>query len=308
MATYTPGDVLSDLLTLRKGAGFTSERFANAASLLEALGGSNEPADLLHERFESAIHSLHDTDEALLLGVFALAAETAGLSTLTARRDVLGQALGLRREAVADRDAAAIGRLTEQLISGWYPKSPIPVQIPESHNGIVNHWVSMHTVVKDGYLSEARYQYQFFACFDLIDRVIVNAPDRTPIDVKGDFTVTSTPIRGGLKHEFIAREPMRRLHTYELAYRVQGHAGADPEGFLTEQSSAFHEPTRIATFETTFIGKRPTWVWWFTGLTHLERPGDPYYQSMLAIPKSGHVGRRFRNLYGGLYSGIAWEW
>lgn len=103
--------------------------------------------EVLRERLESAIDSLHDADGELLRIVLGLDDDVRGVATLAARRDHAGRQLGLGREAVADRDARAIERLLHQLVTGWYSKSPVALRIPESHNGIVNHLVHIGTVV-----------------------------------------------------------------------------------------------------------------------------------------------------------------
>ena len=121
---YDPEDVRRDLLYLRKGVGFTDKRLSGCSALVTVLGGVSEPVEVLRERLESAIDSLHDADGELLRIVFGMDADVQGATTLAARRDHAGTRLGLGREAVADRDARAIERLLHQLVTGWYPKSP----------------------------------------------------------------------------------------------------------------------------------------------------------------------------------------
>ena len=118
---WRPEDVRADLLYLRKGVGFTDERLARRPALVRLLGHSAEhpeTAEVLRERLASAISSLPDEDADLLADVFGFSPEAAGLETLRERRDVAARRLGLGREAVADRDAAAIERLLEQLLTG----------------------------------------------------------------------------------------------------------------------------------------------------------------------------------------------
>ena len=77
--------------------------------------------------------------------------------------------------------------------------------------------------------------------------------------------------------------------------------------WLTEQSLAFHEPTRHATFEVRFKGEAPERVWGFSGLTAAERPGTP--SERYARPdRSQPVRTRFTDLHGGLWAGVAWDW
>ena len=305
---YEPEDVLSDLLYLRKGVGFTSERLAARPALVSVLGGRAEPAAVLRERLESAIQSLHDEDADLLMDVFGLSAATAGLPSLGQRRDCAGRRLGLKREAIADRDAAAVGRLLTQLLTGWYPKSPMGIRVPESHNGFVQHAVSVQTVVRDRRHFETRHHYRLVALFDGVEYLAVSAAGwATPEVLGANFRVRTVPTEHGQSHQFWHAAPMRRGQTYDLRFRVPNPDPDDPY-WLTEESMAFHEPTRFASFEVVFLGEVPSMVWRVEGLTGLERPGVPTSGNCLDLAGGPSVTAQFRDVFGGLFLGIAWEW
>lgn len=308
MGDHGPEAVRQELLFLRKGPGLTPERFASCRELQDTLGGSKEPPQVLLERFESAIHSLRDDDVDLLLGIFARGEATRGVSPLSARRDLLGQRLGLKREAVADRDAAAIERLLIQLVTGWYPKSPIGIRIPESHNGFAQHSVRVQTLVRDRRHIETRQHFRLFALFDGVEYLAIAALHPSPPIVIGDdFRVRTVEGSTGFMHQFWHRTPMRRGHTYDLRIRIDNPAPDEPY-VLTEESIAFHEPTRLATFEVVYIGTLPSVIWKVQGLTTAERPGTPTTTTLLDPKGSSAVNADFRDVYGGLYHGIAWEW
>lgn len=302
-----PETLRADLLYLRKGVGFTPERLATRTALIGVLGGDAERPEVHHERLQSAIQSLHDQDADLLMDVFRLSPQTKDLASLGARRDYIGQRLRIGRDAVADRDAAAIERLLSQLITGWYPKSPIPIRVPESHNGIVNYSVHERVYLQDGRFTGSDHHLRYFAVFDGAEHVTIDTVGTQPVEVSGDFEVRTVPVRRGQQHQFYRSIPMERGKTYDLHYRTAGWA-EDDEHLLTQSGLAFHEPTRLATFEAVFRGRRPTWIWWYTGLTHLEQPGEPYRQTLLTPNANGLVGIRLRDLYGGLFHGLAWEW
>ena len=101
---------------------------------------------------------------------------------------------------------------------------------------------------------------------------------------------------------------MRRGGTYNLKFRIV----ADPElgspGVLTEQSQAFHELTRFASFGALFIGDPPATIWSYRGLSYYERPGTLNIGQTLEFGDEPGVNVEFHDLCGGLYSGIAWEW
>lgn len=93
MTQYQPEDVLADLLYMRKGPGYTTERLRTRPALCTILGGKNESAKVLRERLESAIRSMHALDGDLLIDIFALGTTTH--STLARRRDAVGSLLGI---------------------------------------------------------------------------------------------------------------------------------------------------------------------------------------------------------------------
>ena len=101
---------------------------------------------------------------------------------------------------------------------------------------------------------------------------------------------------------------MRRGGTYNLKFRIVADPEHDSPGVLTEQSQAFHELTRFASFGALFIGDRPATIWSNRGLTYVERPGTPKSGQTLESRDEPRVKVEFHDLYGGLYSGIAWEW
>ena len=305
-SSYSPEHVLRDLLYLRKADGFTATRFQRTSALRAVLGGDRDPLAVLQERFESAISSLRDADAAILMQVYGLAMETSGLPSLQRRRDCAAKHLGIGRDAVADRDAAAVKRLHYQILTGWYPKSPVSIRIPESHNGIVNHHVHVRTLVRNGRHVESLHHYRFFCTFEGAEYLaLTTAPDVPVTEIGNEFRLTSETAESGVIHRF-SRSPMDRGRVYDLRFRI---TNPDPDelGWLTEESLAFHEPTRFASFDAVFVGDRPTLIWQFSGLTAYERPGQPSLARRLATDGS-RVSAGFRDLYGGLFAGIAWEW
>jgi hypothetical protein len=296
-----------ELWLMRKGAGFTPVRLAKAPVLLQVLGGAQLPFDLHRERFVSAIRSLRDPEPELLLAVYALAPETEGVPLLKPRRQAVGDAIGRSVATVADREIPALEHLRTQLITGWYPKSPLSVRVPESHNGVVQESVSIRTVIKDRRWQETREHYRVFAAFDEAEYLTISSsfPGR-PIP-EGDFTVRTKRINDSFSHQFWHKTPMRRGKFYDLYFRLAPDRNFGDPGLLTEECRAFHEPTRYATFEAEFIGRVPEIVWQYQGLTFFERPGSPTRESILRID-GGSARARFHDLYGGLFNGIAWRW
>ena len=101
---------------------------------------------------------------------------------------------------------------------------------------------------------------------------------------------------------------MRRGQTYDLKFRRLPDLEYGAPGALTEESRAFHEPTRFVAFWAAFLGDVPRRIWSYRGLSYFERPGDPTLGQLLEVRDVPAVKAEFHDLYGGLYSGIAWEW
>lgn len=306
----TPEGLRQALLFLRKGKGLTVDRLGAQPALVEVLGGPEVRPETLIERFESAINSLHEPDEELLLDVFGMSPATAHLERAGDRRDHYGsrQTPPIKRDAVADRDAAAVERLLDQLITGWYPKSPIPYPIPASHNGYAIHQLRVRTIVRDRRHLETHHLYRLFMLFDEVPYFPIDTLDPTIPDLFGDnFTFERHDYAIGYQRRFYHREPMRKGLTYDLRYVVRNPNPDEPEESIGEYM-AFHEPARFITFETKFLGDLPSAIWQINRLTSIALPGFSSSTTDLTIGSDATAVANFRDLYGGLYSGIAWDW
>lgn len=298
-------ELLKQLQYLRKGPGYEPGRLARLHVARAVLGGLDEPEPVLKERLISAIYSLRDADRMVLEAAFGLAEVFRG-NTLAQRRDLVADQLGLGREAVADRDAAALRRLTFQLRTGWYPKSPTGLRVPASHNGFLHDSLTIETTVRNRRHVVSRHAYALVPLFDEIPAYTwVSQPDARIVVTSPGFHVHTEEIASGLRHVFKAIKPMQQGRLYRLSFELWNpNPGEIYE--LTEESMAFHEPTRHAEFTVTFEGELPQGCWSFSGLTLYERPGT------IATGESLPIGRecqaRFTERHGGLYSGIAWRW
>lgn len=200
--TEDPEEIRRELLYLRKGRGYTGKRLAACRALRQVLGGLDLPEAVLRERLVFAICSLRDPDADVLLAVYALGEEVAGESRLQLRRDAYGKAHGIGREAVADRDTKAVDRLLVQLITGWYPKSPLPLRVPESHNAIVIASIHTRTIVENRRHVETRRWIRFMATFDGAEYVAIASPNAEPAYAGDGVRVQVVPVENGYVHRF----------------------------------------------------------------------------------------------------------
>ncbi|WP_280509578.1 hypothetical protein [Nocardia farcinica] len=301
-------DLTDDLLFMRKGSGFTAKRIVNAGTLRHVLGGGDEPFDNLRDRFISAIQSLRDPEPDLLLAAYGLAPGYGDLPMLRQRRERYGHTIDRKVDTVADREDAAIEHLRVQLLTGWYTQSPVSARIPEMHNGIIQESVHVSTLVVDRKWQQTREHYRFMALFDEADYIAISSsyPGR-PIP-EGDFTVKTVRVGQNYSHQFWHNGPMKRGRTYDLRFRlVPDDDYGQPEAII-EEARAFHERTLTATIEVEFHGPTPEQIWSYERLTYFERPGSPRHGRILD-PSEGNVVRsQTHDQYGGLFTGIAWNW
>lgn len=148
--THNSEDLLTDLLYLRKNEGASATRLAKAGTVNLVLGSQDDDAEVKLERLRSAIQSLDDDQATVLMAAFGLSPETNAVKSLKARRELYGAQVGRKVDTIASRENVALEQLRFQLLTGWYPASPLPRRVPELHNGVVNELVELTTVVSDG--------------------------------------------------------------------------------------------------------------------------------------------------------------
>lgn len=310
--THSGEDLLTDLLYLRKNEGASATRLAKAGTVNLVLGSEDDDAEVKLERLRSAIQSLDDDQAAVLMAAFALSPETSGVESLKARREVYGAQVGRKVDTVAARENAALEQLRFQLLTGWYPASPLPRRVPELHNGVVNELVELTTVVSDGCWIESRHHYRMLALFDEADYYEISTSYAMTVTTYGGWTSTTGEAPGGYTVRFYPPAPLRRGQIYDLQFKLSPPPG-DPDELalprqICEESLAFHERTLETRFEVIFLGEKPEVVYYFTGLTGMQRPGGAVPSHLLSPVDGTAASVRLTDLYGGLYSGMAWEW
>jgi hypothetical protein len=78
--------------------------------------------------------------------------------------------------------------------------------------------------------------------------------------------------------------------------------------YLREETRAFHLPTLAHQMEIMFIGEKPKIIWHYSQLPIFARPGVPTKEQLIDLTNSSTARVEWSDLYGGLYSGLAWEW
>lgn len=305
----TPAGVHEAITFLCKGQGFNETRLASRQALVAVLGGPGTHPDMLTERFVAAINSIGGPTAEILGDSLRLTERAWNLKTLKERRTLHGslQDPAIGWEAVADRAETAIDHLVAVLVGGRYPKSPIPTRIAESHSGIAIYRMGIHVIIRDRRHEETRYRFQMVGLADDVDYFGIDTRStNVPRLISEDFSLQMKLYDNGQQLQFWPDKPMMRGKTYDLRYYIR-NASRD-EHVLTGEWMAFHEPTRFATFTVSFIGDKPKMIWRVDRLTGIAAPGEPTRDTRLNLDAHQTARTEFSDLYGGLNSGIAWNW
>lgn len=306
---------------LRKNEGFIQRRITRTSVLDRVLRGTEEDTyERLKNRFISAIHSLDDEREAeLLLDVFALSEATAGVPRLQERRRIHGAAINRGIDSVASRERAALDHLHSRLVAGTYAQSPLVLHVPEMHGGIIYEHTSTLIIVENRKWRETREYYRFANMIDDLEYVTVTRsyPGIVYPDERGDFKVNTRPVAGAgwndhfwhINEAHTKTEPMKRAEVYDLKFRIEpGSAEAARADALKLGSRAFHHRALLASIQVGFIGEKPASVWAFERVSPYARPLHPAEGDLMVLDDRGVATLRLRDVYGGLFSGVAWDW
>ena len=311
-------DLAAELEFMRKNEGFTERRLNPTGMLAEVLREKPDDSfERVRSRFLSAIHAGSNEDQALLLDVFALSPGTTGSPRLMERRRVHGNRIGRSAETVADRVRPALERLFTRLVTGRYPQSPVLLEVPEMHNGIIYQTTSTLIVVENRMWKETREHYRFIATFDEMDYLTITRSydGITRAEPGGAFKVNSRRVPGAgwndhfwhLNLQRTEPSPMRRGEVYDLRFTIRPPEGAGEQEPITLASRAFHERSLLASIQVAFIGEKPREVWKFEAVSPYARPATANSYNLTELRK-GIASLRIRDAHGGLFSGLGWRW
>ncbi|GGF31305.1 hypothetical protein GCM10010922_02950 [Microbacterium sorbitolivorans] len=312
--------LIDELALLRKNDGFIQRRLTRTPIVDEVLRHSlEEPFERLKSRFISAIHSLEEPGEAeLLLDIFALSPETEGVTRLQQRRQIHGRKINRKTDTVASREEAALSHLHSRLVMGTYAQSPLVLHVPEMHGGIVYEHTATMIIVEDKKWRRTLEHYRFANMHGELDYVTVSRSHDAWIDVLkgGDFKVNPRPVPGAgwndhfwhLNAEHTATEPMRYGEVYDLRFHLEPEGDDDAQDPIKLASRAFHQRSLLASIEVKFIGQKPRLVWKFEQVSPFARPTEANEYNAVTLDERGVATLRMRDVHGGLFSGISWDW
>lgn len=317
LAPFAIDDLLADLELLRKNAGFVQRRIQDAPLVRELLSGDDTDSyERLKSRFTSAIHALSEEEAELLLDVFGLSERVAGATSLLQRRRIYGTHIDRSVETVANRERPALEHLANRLLRGTYAQSPITLDVPEMHDGIVYDTVSYAMLVRDRKWVSTQEHYSFTAEFEEMDFVTISrsfAATLTP-HPKMQFRVNTRETSRGYNDHFwsqntdmTADEPMYRGERYALRFLLEPPPGG-AENNLLQLTRALHARALLASFKVRFEGEKPARLWKVDRVSFFDNPGHPHEGNILEIDEKGEYAFRLRDFHSGLFAGMAWEW
>jgi hypothetical protein len=302
-------DLLTDLIYLRKESGFTPRRMRSASVFLEVVGGQEQAFDSVKARLVSAINALPDQkDTAVLMAALALDEGYEGIPILKRRREIYGQKTGYKPDAVADQESAALHELAIFLLSARYAQSPLPDGATAMHSVAIHERVHVTTLVRDKLWAETREYYRTIPLIDGVEYFEISSDIPAKVMSTSDIVVKSESTGSGLKHRFYFGKPLKRGQPAELNFIMQPDGTRDSKLVLKEEIRAFHLPSIAGGMEILFLGDKPKLIWHYAQLPLFERPGQPTKQRLLHLGSGSTVRVEWNDLYGGLYSGVAWMW
>ena len=308
-----------ELARLRKNEGFIQRRLASSSIADQVLRQADtDTFERLKSRFISAIYSLSEPESALLLDIYALSPETEGVASLKERRQIHGQKIHRKIEAVAMREKPALDHLHSRLVAGTYAQSPLVLHVPEMHGGLIYEHVSVLIVVENRIWRETREYYRFANMVDELDYVTISRsyPALATPHPKGDFKVNTRPVEGvGWNDHFwhldkthAKTEPMLQDQIYDLRFTLVPELSQAEPTPITLASRALHERALLFSLQVGFIGEKPKRLWKFERVSPFARPDTANQYNQIALDEHGIATVRLRDVYGGLFNGIGWEW
>ena len=301
-------DLVSDLIWLRKGAGATYERLAQAAAVIAACGGTTHPIESIHERFAAAVRSMHDTAGGQALWA-AYGMETDKPGLLKDRRAKHAASVGRTADTVLDWEEQAIHELALRLLSSYYAGAPTPGQLPIPHGGYLMSRLTVVCIIRDRRFVESRQTRTLISLVDGAPHFTYGTYSPTELsNIEGGTLALSKRVTGGVVHRIDFPEPLHRgqAHTFSFRERVP-EAEPEPVGNQDFSGQSFESPTLRYQVGVHFLGQQPAVVWGYDKLSRIERPGEPE-DGFLLESNRDRISIEFADLYGGLCAGVAWRW
>jgi hypothetical protein len=298
-------ELIRQLQYLRKGVGITLARVARCPEVLRVCGTTHPDHALA--RIEATIDTLRNRRSAQALRAAYALDDLDPLPRLADRR--ARYANRRSTDTVENWENQGIEELRLLLLA----QQPA-IQPSGDTGGIPIGGYAMERLeavyrYTNGCFTESVQTRDVIALVDNADGFIYATHIDTQLTVirGGTPTVLDRSPDGWVRHKIMFPKPLARGESHEFVLRetlvVPETQRPDPDKI----SQIFHIPTRTFWVTAEFSGDVPPLIWSFDKLTHFERPGHPTPTNRLH-PHHNRVTKEFNTLYGGLFSGIAWQW
>ena len=185
------------------------------------------------------------------------------------------------------------------------------------HNACLHEYVEINTLVENKLWEETRELYKIIFLVSNVGWLDISSDTPAIVTSTCDAKAETEPGSNGLRHRFHFDKPMMRGQATTLSFTMKPDTTlANPNDLvLIEETRAFYEPTVKAKITVGFMGQEsstvPTQIWQYDHLAMYERPGEPLRGQLLKFDHNKNISSvvaDFTDIYGGMYSGIAWKW
>lgn len=299
--------LVDDIKRLRKGVGLTLDRLGTCHALLAACGASNDSLSKADRAIRDSVQELGDSKYSIALrAALDIDHLKPGPTTIADRRAALAKDSGRDVATVRRWEERGVRELAQLLFSKvTTPAVPQPTTLllrrsVEAWYGTDRHWLrSTHRFALVSLVSGRRV-FKYATSEDTILSCTSGLRPRVHLQNSDGTTVWNIDLGRALQrgdHFSFGVVEQRRMGSRLPPY----------EEVEDKISQSFESPCQsysvTAHFQEPIV---PRSLWSFQQLHLYERPGKPLRQNRVPILPDPTV--RFANLYGGMYSGLAWRW
>jgi hypothetical protein len=301
-------DLIFDLKYLRKNEGITPARLQNANTVRQVLGRTYDAYEDCLEFIQAQIEELPDkVDGKSLLIAYGLLPGCTDICPLSKRRDWYGQQINLKRDAITDREDAAIDELAHKMIRASISRSTIDAAIPCKPGSIIQESVTVKVFVKDGRWVRTDENHCLVLLADNINELEFVSVLPARIFTNDSSISKAITLDGSLRHRLYLKQTSNRGDLVEVTFSLLPEC-ENHKQVLSIATRAQSAMTQRLEYEVDFNGRYPARIWSFCCLQEHDIDTQRYKHKQIAINGSGIAKVVFRELSSSLYSGVAWEW
>lgn len=268
------------------------------------------PLSVIRERLITAVRSIQNHRGGPALRA-AYGIDSGLAAGTTERRQNYAASIGRKPNTVLEWENSAIEELALVLLTSYYAGSETPRGLVIPHGGFLIEDLHVITVIRDRDFFES---HQTRTILSLVDGAAgFRYGTYSPTELSHTTGATAQEPEqheGGTMHTLRFPKPLRRGEAHTFAFRERVPPGA-VNGTRSSESDfsgqSFESPTLTYTDEVCFLGDLPTTIWTYDKLSRIERPGTPPSTNQRPTHRAT-FSEEFHELYGGLCSGVAWQW